>query len=314
MCEPFRVFDCCYEVDGAVALVLTSADRAKDLKHKPVYPLGVADGSGCGGVPEYWDDLTTMYSRDCAPCLWDRTGLKASDMDVALMYDCFTFTVMATFEDFGFCRKGEVGDFFREGRATYGGDVVVNPHGGLLSEGYLHGLNHHFEAVLQLRGEAADAPGARRGAGARHRRRRPVRMCPRLRDAAGVSHRHRRGRRAHPTRCTRRPSRSPILTAPASGRRPPRVSWPCVAATAAVCGCNPLSSGAGSATRPPPTSRSPATARCTPLSCSTAPSPLGTSTTFPYVVAIIEFDEQKGLRLPGRIVDVPHGDIRSACG
>ena len=156
VCEPFRVFDCCYEVDGAVALVLTSADRAKDLKHKPVYPLGVADGTGCGGVPEYWDDLTTMYSRDCAPRLWDRTGLKASDMDVALMYDCFTYTVMATFEDFGFCQKGEVGDFFREGRATYGGDVVVNPHGGLLSEGYLHGLNHHFEAVLQLRGEAAD--------------------------------------------------------------------------------------------------------------------------------------------------------------
>jgi acetyl-CoA acetyltransferase len=155
VCEPFRIFDCCYEVDGAVALVLTSADRAKDLKHRPVYPLGVADGSGCGGVAEYWDDLTTMYSRDCAPRLWNRTGLKASDMDLALMYDCFTFTVMATFEDFGFCAKGEVGDFFREGRATYGGDVVVNPHGGLLSEGYLHGLNHHFEAVLQLRGEAA---------------------------------------------------------------------------------------------------------------------------------------------------------------
>ena len=111
VCEPFRVFDCCYEVDGAVALVLTSAERAKDLKHKPVYPLGVADGSGCGGVPEYWDDLTTMYSRDCAPRLWDRTGLRPSDMDVALMYDCFTFTVMATFEDFGFCAKGR-------GRAT----------------------------------------------------------------------------------------------------------------------------------------------------------------------------------------------------
>ena len=67
---------------------------------------------------------------------------------------CGIATVMATVEDFGFCGKGEVGDYFREGRATYGGDVVVNPHGGLLSEGYLHGLNHHYEAVLQLRGEA----------------------------------------------------------------------------------------------------------------------------------------------------------------
>jgi acetyl-CoA acetyltransferase len=80
------------------------------------------------------------------------------------MYDCFTGTVMATFEDFGFCPKGETGAFFADGRATYGGDVVVNPHGGLLSEGYLHGLNHHFEAVRQLRGDAGD----RQVAGARY--------------------------------------------------------------------------------------------------------------------------------------------------
>jgi len=154
--EPFRVFDCAYEVDGAVAIVVTSAERAADLPHKPVYLLGAADSNRFGGSIDQWDDLTCMYSRDAAPRLWSRTGLKPSDIDVACMYDCFTFTVMATFEDFGFCGKGEVGDFFREGRATYGGDVVVNPHGGLLSEGYIHGLNHHYEAVLQLRGEAGD--------------------------------------------------------------------------------------------------------------------------------------------------------------
>ena len=104
-----------------------------------------------------------MYSRDAARRLWAKTGFTAQDMDLALMYDCFTYTVMATFEDYGFCGKGEVGDFFREGRATYGGDVVVNPHGGLLSEGYLHGLNHHYEAVLQLRGDAGgrQVPDAR---------------------------------------------------------------------------------------------------------------------------------------------------------
>lgn len=154
--EPFRVFDCCYEVDGAVALVLTSADRAADLAHRPVYPLAVADANGQGGNVDEWDDMTCMYSREAAPRLWDKVGLTPADMDLALMYDCFTYTVMATFEDFGFCAKGEVGDYFREGRATYGGDVVVNPHGGLLSEGYIHGLNHHYEAVLQLRGDAAD--------------------------------------------------------------------------------------------------------------------------------------------------------------
>ena len=154
--EPFRVFDCCYEVDGAVALVVTSAQRAANLRHPPIHLLGVADANGRGGSVDEWDDLTSMYSRDAAPRLWSRTGLGPSDMDLALMYDCYTYTVMATFEDFGFCEKGEVGDYFRAGRATYGGDVVVNPHGGLLSEGYLHGLNHHYEAVLQLRGDAGD--------------------------------------------------------------------------------------------------------------------------------------------------------------
>ncbi len=154
--EPFRVFDCAYEVDGAVALVLTTAERAADLRHKPIYPIGAADSTGAGGVADYWDDMTAMYSREAAPRLWSRTGLTAAEMDFACMYDCFTYTVMATVEDFGFCEKGEVGDFFRSGRATYGGDVVINPHGGLLSEGYLHGLNHHYEAVAQLRGEAGE--------------------------------------------------------------------------------------------------------------------------------------------------------------
>ncbi len=154
--EPFRVFDLCYEVDGAVALVVTSAERAADLPHRPVYPIGVADANGQGGSVSEWDDMTCMYSRDAAPRLWSRTGLQPSDMDLALMYDCYTYTVMATMEDYGFCGKGEVGDFYREGRATYGGDIVVNPHGGLLSEGYIHGLNHHYEAVLQIRGDAGD--------------------------------------------------------------------------------------------------------------------------------------------------------------
>ncbi len=154
--DPFRVPDCCYEVDGSVALVLTTSERAKDLPHRPIHLLGQGDSFGYGGNVDEFDDMTCMYSRDAARRLWKNTGLKAQDMDVALMYDCFTYTVMATFEDFGFCGKGEVGDFFREGRATYGGDVVVNPHGGLLSEGYLHGLNHHYEAVLQLRGEAGN--------------------------------------------------------------------------------------------------------------------------------------------------------------
>lgn len=153
--DPFRVYDCAYEVDGAVALLVVGEELAHQTRQDPVWLLGSANSLGGSGWTG-WDDMTSMYSRTVAPKLWDRTGLGPADMDVALMYDCFTYTVMATMEDYGFCEKGQVGEYFAGGHATYGGDVVVNPHGGLLSEGYLHGFNHHYEAVLQLRGDAGE--------------------------------------------------------------------------------------------------------------------------------------------------------------
>jgi len=160
--EPLRVPDCAFEVDGAVAVVVTTTDRARDLRRPAVRVLGGAESHAAGGSWDQWADMTTMYSAACAERLWHRTGLSAAEMDIACLYDCFTYTVMATMEDYGFCGKGEVGDYVADGRATYGGDVVVNPHGGLLSEGYLHGLNHHYEAVAQLRGDsgARQVPGA----------------------------------------------------------------------------------------------------------------------------------------------------------
>ncbi len=155
ICEPFRVNDCAYEVDGAVAIVFTSTAVAADTAHRPVYYHGGAGSiSGSGWVA--WPDMTEMYSRWAGPRLWTRTGFTPADIDVALMYDCFTYTVLATLEDYGFCGKGEAGAYVAGGHGTYGGDVVVNPHGGLLSEGYLHGMNHHFEAVAQLRGDAGE--------------------------------------------------------------------------------------------------------------------------------------------------------------
>jgi acetyl-CoA acetyltransferase len=151
--EPFRVYDCTAEVDGAVAILLAREDIAVGCAKPPVWLVGSSNSQS--GTPwANWDDPTEMYSRTAGPKLWDKTGLTPADMDLACMYDCFTYTVMATMEDFGFCEKGQVGPYFAQGRATYGGDVVVNPHGGLLSEGYIHGLNHHYEAALQLRGEA----------------------------------------------------------------------------------------------------------------------------------------------------------------
>ena len=161
--EPLRVPDCAFEVDGAVALVVTTTDRAQDLRRPGVRVLGGAESHAAGGSWDQWADMTDdVLGGVCRSAVGAHRALGRGDVDVACLYDCFTYTVMATMEDYGFCGKGEVGDYVAEGRATYGGDVVVNPHGGLLSEGYLHGLNHHYEAVVQLRGDAGvrQVPGA----------------------------------------------------------------------------------------------------------------------------------------------------------
>lgn len=155
--EPFHLYDCALEADGAVALVITTAERARDLKQKPIKMLGhELSRNGSNLMADSSQDFTRMYSAQVGPRLWESTGLKPSDMDFACLYDCFTYTLLCTTEDFGFCQKGEGGAFYRSGRGTYGGEVVINPHGGLLSEAYIHGLNHHYEAVMQLRGQAGE--------------------------------------------------------------------------------------------------------------------------------------------------------------
>ena len=160
---PLRVYDCSLEVDGACAIVLTTAERARDLAQPPVYLRGGEFTWNSGGSWNNWPDFTEMYTAKVAKRFWNRFGIRPADIDVACIYDCFTYTLLVSLEGLGFYDKGAGGDFFREGRATYGGDVVVNPHGGLLSEGYIHGFNHHVEAVEQLRGQAGErqVPGAR---------------------------------------------------------------------------------------------------------------------------------------------------------
>src|SRR5439155_960099 len=105
-------------------LVITSGERARDLPSVPVRILETADSQGSGGSWDQWPDLTAMFSARVAPRLLGRTGLSVTDIDVACIYDCFTYTVMAVMEDFGFFGKGEGGAFFSDGRATHGGDVV----------------------------------------------------------------------------------------------------------------------------------------------------------------------------------------------
>jgi acetyl-CoA acetyltransferase len=161
--EPFRLFDCCLETDGAVALVLTSTERGRDLRHEPILISGAAWGSGQTLYSNRQPDPTRTAAADMAPRLFEMAGLGPADIDVAELYDCFTYSVLVQLEDYGFCDKGEAGPFVESGATALGGVLPVNTHGGFLSEGYVHGLNHVYEAVSQLRGDA----GERQVAGAR---------------------------------------------------------------------------------------------------------------------------------------------------
>jgi len=149
--EPFRLFDCCLETDGAVALVLTRADRARDLRQTPVLIRGAAWGGGQTLYSNRVADTTRTAAADMAPRLYAMAGVGPGDFDLAELYDCFTYSVLVQLEDYGFCPKGEGGNFVASGATARGGSLPVNTHGGFLSEGYVHGLNHVAEAVSQLR-------------------------------------------------------------------------------------------------------------------------------------------------------------------
>lgn len=154
--EPFRKFDCCLETDGAVALVLVRADRAGDLPHRPVLVQGAAWGGGITVVNNGYDDITHSPARPIADRVYAASGLGAGDMDFIELYDCFTYNVLSQIEGYGFAEAGTVGARLAEGHFDRAGDgVPLNTHGGLLSEGYLHGMNHVYEAVEQIRGDAA---------------------------------------------------------------------------------------------------------------------------------------------------------------
>lgn len=157
--EPFRLLDICLESDGACAVLVTSAERAKDLAQRPVHILGGAYGGGPDQGEDLfdalrWPDHAHNYSKYIANDLWHSAGVGPADVDVAEIYDCFTYSVLMQLEGFGFCREGEGGGFVQDGRVARDGALPLNTHGGLLSEAYIHGLNHVVEAVRQLRGTA----------------------------------------------------------------------------------------------------------------------------------------------------------------
>jgi acetyl-CoA acetyltransferase len=160
--EPFRKFDCCLETDGAVAVVVVSAERARDLPHRPVLIQGAAWGGGVNIVNNGYTDLAESPAKLIAPRLYDAAGIGPTDIDFAELYDCFTYTALSQIEGYGFAEPGGVPAMLADGAFDRGtGSLPVNTHGGLLSEGYIHGMNHVFEAVQQIRGEAAHRQVAR---------------------------------------------------------------------------------------------------------------------------------------------------------
>jgi acetyl-CoA acetyltransferase len=166
--EPaIRLFDCCQETDGSVALVVTSADRAADTQA----PVDIA-ATGAAAIFEeevasnhYRPDLTRMDGTvTLAEQLFDATGISRDDIDVALIYDAFTPMLFMQLEALGFCKPGEAKDFVADGGFGPTGSLPCNTNGGLIGEGYIHGLNLTVEAVRQLRGTAANQIGDARTA------------------------------------------------------------------------------------------------------------------------------------------------------
>ncbi|MEV4381883.1 lipid-transfer protein [Streptosporangium sp. NPDC049644] len=158
--EPLHLLDCCQESDGAVALVVTSAERARDLRRSPALIAAAAQGAGAGQMTMtsyYRDDMTGLPEMGVVGGrLWQQSGLGPSDMQAAILYDHFTPFVLTQLEELGFCGRGEARDYVADGGIEIDGRLPVNPHGGQLGEAYIHGMNGIAEAVRQIRGTSAN--------------------------------------------------------------------------------------------------------------------------------------------------------------
>jgi len=159
ICTPLHLLDCCVETDNATAIVVTSIERARDLRHPPAVILGVV-GRTCKPRPDMHyqrGPITTVAAKWAAPRLWSGAGLGPEDVDVTGSYDAFTFTTMLQLEDYGFCAKGEGGAYVSSGIIELGGRRPNNTSGGHLCEGYTHGVSMVVENVRQLRHDADDS-------------------------------------------------------------------------------------------------------------------------------------------------------------
>lgn len=147
--EPFHLLDCCLVSNGGLAVIVTEAHRARDLARPPVYIWGMGQGHP-GGDPAETLTSGAVLAKEVA---FHMAGVELGDIDVVELYDCYTFTVLVTLEDYGFCAKGEGGPFVAGGRIAPGGSLPVNTGGGQLSSFYMWGMTPLSEAVIQLRGD-----------------------------------------------------------------------------------------------------------------------------------------------------------------
>jgi acetyl-CoA acetyltransferase len=158
--EPLRLLDCCQETDGGQALLVTTLERARDLRQ----PAVVVDAAAQGMADDqqmmrsfFRDSLTGLPEMaTCARQLWESSGLGPADIQTAVIYDHFTPFVLPQLEEFGFCGRGEAKDFMRDGNIEIGGALPINTHGGQLGEAYLHGMNGIAEGVRQVRGTSVN--------------------------------------------------------------------------------------------------------------------------------------------------------------
>jgi acetyl-CoA acetyltransferase len=157
--DPLRLLDCCIEADGAAALIVSPADRAPDCPAGAVYVHAFAQGISAGSTTMatfFGDDPLRTQSWACAERLWAMSELTVSDLRVAQLDDSFTPLVLLALEGYGFCGRGEAGDFSEGGNLEIGGKLAINTAGGSLADGFLHGFNHVIEGVRQMRGTSAN--------------------------------------------------------------------------------------------------------------------------------------------------------------
>jgi acetyl-CoA acetyltransferase len=156
--DPLRLFDCSLESDGACAFIVSSTERAKDCAKPVIQVLGVAEGHpDSPSAITQRPDMTRLGLAKAAPKAFAMAGVTHGDIDVAEVYDCFTYIVLCQLEDMGFCKKGEGGPFVASGAIKIDGKLPINTHGGLLSQAHMAGFNHVVELTRQLRGEAGKA-------------------------------------------------------------------------------------------------------------------------------------------------------------